>query len=251
MARSLIASTEGIKRAKLALKRRNLTQKALAYELAIASWATINKFFNGKPIDRSLFLEICETLDLNWQDIAVTSNEEEEEQLNLTPLQQLWQQLQALGSHTEEMGLVLVKEETLAWRWKPGSNYEKSVSVGSHIRFEVNLDTSGYLLLIQKDTSGEVWCFCPSCFAPRSQLKTGKTSLPQEGSPITSFPIEGEPGKEEILAVITQNALAFDWLPEENDEPLQLDESHFVELIQYINNSTNCQIFYTDYMIVE
>ncbi len=35
MGRSLIASPEGIKRAKLALKRRNLTQKALAYELAM------------------------------------------------------------------------------------------------------------------------------------------------------------------------------------------------------------------------
>ncbi len=116
----------------------------------------------------------------------------------------------------------------MGWRWQPASRYEKSVSVGSHIRFEVNFNTPGYLLLIQKDTSGGLWCFCPSCFAPQIQLKTGKTSLPQEGSPITSFPIEGEPGKEEILAVITQDALAFDWLPSESDEPLQLDENHLL-----------------------
>ncbi|MEC4812227.1 MAG: hypothetical protein SAK29_02955, partial [Scytonema sp. PMC 1069.18] len=70
MSRSLVASPEGIKRAKLALKRHSLTQKALAYEFAIASWTTVSKFFNGKPIDRNLFLEICDRLDLDWSDIA-------------------------------------------------------------------------------------------------------------------------------------------------------------------------------------
>jgi DNA-binding Xre family transcriptional regulator len=76
--RSLIASPQGIEKAKLALVRRNLTQKALANESGIASWSTINKFFNGKPVDRSLFLEICEALDLAWEEIAV------EPQLELT-----------------------------------------------------------------------------------------------------------------------------------------------------------------------
>ncbi|MDF5731096.1 MAG: hypothetical protein PUP92_24605 [Rhizonema sp. PD38] len=52
------------------MKREKLTQTALATELAIASWTTVSKFFNGKPVDRSLFLEICERLNLDWQDIA-------------------------------------------------------------------------------------------------------------------------------------------------------------------------------------
>lgn len=81
--RSLVASDAGIKRAKLALQRQNLTQKALAYEIAIASWATVSKFFNAKPVDRSKFIEICERLDLDWQDIAAPFlAEEEEEQLS-------------------------------------------------------------------------------------------------------------------------------------------------------------------------
>ncbi|MGI2906267.1 NACHT domain-containing protein [Tolypothrix sp. VBCCA 56010] len=79
MKRSLVASLEGIKRARVALKRQKLTQKALAYEFAIASWATVSKFFNGKPIDRNLFLEICERLDLDWQDIAAPFLVDEEE----------------------------------------------------------------------------------------------------------------------------------------------------------------------------
>src|ERR671933_845528 len=43
--RSLLASPQGIKRAKNALERNNLTQKALANERGIASWSTVNKFF--------------------------------------------------------------------------------------------------------------------------------------------------------------------------------------------------------------
>lgn len=68
--RSLRASAKGIQKAKLALERKNLTQKAIAYELAIAAWATVNKFFNGKPVERPIFLEICEQLELDWQEIA-------------------------------------------------------------------------------------------------------------------------------------------------------------------------------------
>ena len=83
--RSLQASTQGIKRAKLALERNNLTQKALANERAIASWSTINKFFTGKPVDRSIFIEICGILSLDWEKIVSPfseSTEAEEPQTN-------------------------------------------------------------------------------------------------------------------------------------------------------------------------
>ncbi len=82
MSRSVRASQAGIQAAKQALARKSLSQKALATDLHIASWSTINKFFTGKPIDRFLFIEICNTLDLNWQDIienptGVKENNEE------------------------------------------------------------------------------------------------------------------------------------------------------------------------------
>ena len=54
--RSLVACSEGIDKAKKALKCRNLTQTAIAKEFAIASWSTVNKFFTGKPVDREAFL---------------------------------------------------------------------------------------------------------------------------------------------------------------------------------------------------
>lgn len=67
--RSLRASKIGVQRAKQALMRRSLIQKSLVDE-GIAAWATINKFFNGKPVARNLFLEICHRLDLPWEEIV-------------------------------------------------------------------------------------------------------------------------------------------------------------------------------------
>ncbi|MBD2492194.1 DUF4384 domain-containing protein [Aulosira sp. FACHB-615] len=249
--RTLVASPKGIEKAKYALVRKNWTQQALADDIQVASWATISKFFNGIPISYTIFTEICTMLELDWQDIALSSNlgslESKDQKIN--PLAQLWEKLQSLGSPTEKMGLVLVKEETLGWGWEPNSRYEKSVSIGSFIRFEIDFDTPGYLLVIQKDTSEQVWCFCPSCFATQSHLNTGKTTLPQPGSPITSFPIEGTPGKEVVLAILTEVMPTLNWWTAENTNPLKLTENHLDQLIDFINENKNCRVLYTEYEI--
>ena len=61
--------------------RNSLTQKALANEIAIASWSTISKFFNSKSVDRPIFIEICKFLGLDWEEIVspFTDNQEQEE----------------------------------------------------------------------------------------------------------------------------------------------------------------------------
>lgn len=246
--RSLSASPQGQKKLRKALERRNLTQKSLSYEGSadgIAAWSTINRFFNGKPIQRQLFTKICDELNLNWQDIAEFPEEE------LTPLDKIWLQLIKLGSPTENMGLVLAKEQTLGWGTKLPSRYEKSVRVDTCIQVEVNLNIQGYLLLLLKNTSGEVCCVCPSCYAPQNKLETGKTILPQADSPVTSFFIEGTPGKEQILAIITPKIPNLQWLPQPSDKLLVLTEDCLNTLLDYANNSTEIQLFYTEYQVVK
>lgn len=65
--RSLKLSEAGQEQARQALRLRGWTQKTLSNDgdFHIASWATINKFFNGKPVDRLIFQEICHRLDLD------------------------------------------------------------------------------------------------------------------------------------------------------------------------------------------
>ena len=75
--RSLCSSPEGIQKAKRALIRYSLTQKALAEELEVTR-QPIGKFFTGKPVDRNLFVQICDRLNLEWEEIVAEPASEPE-----------------------------------------------------------------------------------------------------------------------------------------------------------------------------
>ncbi len=87
--RSLQASAEGIKKAKLAFLRTGWTQEYLAAEVGLETRQPIWKFFAGKPIDRNVFIEICFRLNLDAEEIAVPLKLDEPEPQ---------QQVQDLGS---------------------------------------------------------------------------------------------------------------------------------------------------------
>ncbi len=67
--RSLQASQKGIQLAKQALIGKRLRQKDLI-GFVCQSRQPISKFFTGKPVDREIFVGICERLGLKWQEIA-------------------------------------------------------------------------------------------------------------------------------------------------------------------------------------
>jgi predicted NACHT family NTPase len=67
--RSLQLSLEGKEKAQKALTHKCLTQNELAKELKI-SRETVSKFFRGKLVDRKYFVEICEYLKLEWDEVA-------------------------------------------------------------------------------------------------------------------------------------------------------------------------------------
>ncbi len=67
--RSLIATEAGIKLARIALTGKKLTQEKLGLDLGITR-STVSNFFAGKPIDRQIFVTICENLEINWQEIS-------------------------------------------------------------------------------------------------------------------------------------------------------------------------------------
>ncbi|OUL32982.1 histidine kinase [Nostoc sp. T09] len=75
--RSLQASVEGIRKAKLAFKRKGWTQEYLAATVGLETRQPIWKFFTGKPIDRQAFNEICVVLDLDPTEILQKSTDEE------------------------------------------------------------------------------------------------------------------------------------------------------------------------------
>jgi hypothetical protein len=66
---SLKVSQDFIDRAAQALQGIKLTQQSLAKKLYTNRWS-VGKFFKGKPIEKDIFIAICEELDLNWKEVA-------------------------------------------------------------------------------------------------------------------------------------------------------------------------------------
>lgn len=70
MGRSRKVAPEYIKKVKSALQRNGYpSQKALAIEVGLAE-STVKNFLNGLPVDYLNFVELCEKLNLDWQEIA-------------------------------------------------------------------------------------------------------------------------------------------------------------------------------------
>ncbi|UNU24842.1 tetratricopeptide repeat protein [Microcoleus vaginatus] len=71
--RSLIASVAGIEQARIALTHKVWTYDNLEEELTISRQPVVN-FFNGKTVDRKIFVNICKKLDLDWQTIKIVDS---------------------------------------------------------------------------------------------------------------------------------------------------------------------------------
>lgn len=164
--------------------------------------------------------------------------------------QHLWGQLKTRGKETDKMGPVVLTENTLEM-WEPDSEYAQSVELGSRIRFEVELDRDGHLLLLERATSGKLYCLCPSFFAPKPRFEKGKAVLPQEEARLKSFLLSGNPGKEEIVVAIAPQSPHFDWLPQPDEKPLLLQGAHLSDLLAYLEGEAECQVLYMDYEVVQ
>lgn len=84
-------------------------------------------------------------------------------------------------------------------------------------------DSHTHLLLLDKGPEGILYCLCPSAFAPETRLRSGRNDLPQMESRYPSFQVTGKPGREQLLAIITDEALGLDWMPRDPvNEPARI-----------------------------
>jgi hypothetical protein len=174
-------------------------------------------------------------------------------QRHLIPLtcDQLWQELWETATPTDKLKPVLLESLPNLDMGKAEMTEEDSFSfrLDSEIRFEVNLDSAGYLLLLEKGTSGKMWCLCPSGFAPQARHPGGRVRLPQAGSRHKYFKLTGSPGQEEIVAVLTKDVPRLDWLPKPGEPLLQLREGHLTGLLAYLNLAHDCQVLRMAYRV--
>jgi predicted NACHT family NTPase len=69
MARSLMVSQEGLKKATQAFETWGKTQEYLAGRVGCVR-QTVGKFFDGRPVAKGIFQAICNELSLDWREIA-------------------------------------------------------------------------------------------------------------------------------------------------------------------------------------
>lgn len=155
-------------------------------------------------------------------------------------LDQVWEILVDKASKTDQMKPEVANNLGM---WNPAPK----VPLGTPFHFVINLPTSGYLILLEKNPEGQIWCLSPSFLAPPLLLEAGQVKLPlayQDTFTADSL------GKEQMLAIISQFRLNFDWLPEGNDEPLQIKKEYLTQLLEYVQNDLTLYILGSEYQVI-
>jgi Domain of unknown function (DUF4384) len=92
----------------------------------------------------------------------------------------------------------------------PQDDVEHGYRLGSRLRLAIETERDGHLLLLDEGSEGNLYRLCPSHFAPDTYLPRDRRSLPQARSRYDSFVLTGEPGREQLLAIITDQPLGLD-----------------------------------------
>jgi TIR domain-containing protein/uncharacterized protein DUF4384 len=94
---------------------------------------------------------------------------------------------------------------------EPQTDLQRGFRLGSHVRLAIETDRDSHLLLLDRGTSGRLYCLCPSAFAPDQTMRRGLNFLPQQKSPHPTFAVTGKPGNEHLLAILSDEPLCVDW----------------------------------------
>jgi hypothetical protein len=185
-------------------------------------------------------------------------------QRRIIPLtcEQLWRELWGQAKPTNKMQPILLNDKLQPVSLNPklplglemgeaeiDATAPISIPLKSKIRLDINLEQAGYLLLLEKGTSGKLWCLCPSGFAPEWRHSGGRITLPLASSRHRYFKLTGSTGWEEIVAVITRNLPELDWLPEPGEPLLQLQEGHLTGLLDYLKDDRDSQLWRMAYQV--
>ncbi|WP_449418673.1 hypothetical protein [Phormidium nigroviride] len=201
--------------------------------------------FSGKGKWKQVKKQLCEVEFPKWAKerglIAET----------LLNFEQMWENLKTKATRTNKMGVVLAPQLTTSGLTHPEpSDYLESVPINSDILFKANLDCQGHLILLEREPSGAVCCVCPSKYAPDSRYTLNQMTLPQfPPSPHPAFTAT-ELGKEQLLALITQDLPPLAWLGESKQKVVKLDRPHLQELLDYLDGVSQSQVFYTEYRVM-
>ncbi|NEP09221.1 MAG: DUF4384 domain-containing protein [Symploca sp. SIO2C1] len=155
-------------------------------------------------------------------------------------LDHLWELLLDKATKTDQMKPEIANNLGM---WNPAPKVPK----GTPFYFVVNLETSGYLILLEKNPERQIWCLSPSFLAPPSFLEAGQVKLPLADQ--DTFTADSV-GREQMVAIISHEQLNFDWLPGSDDEPLEMRKVHLNQLLEYCKKFPDSKILSSEYTVI-
>ncbi len=119
----------------------------------------------------------------------------------------------------------------------PQTDVQHGHRLGSRLKLALEVRRTGHLLLLDEGTSGALYCLCPSWFAPETRLEVGLNHLPQQGARYDSFVVSGQPGREQLLAIVSDEPLGLDWMPRDPNVPARtLNRSDVDDLMSRVRD---------------
>jgi hypothetical protein len=114
----------------------------------------------------------------------------------------------------------------------PQDDVQHGQRLGSRVCLAIESDSAGHLLLIDEGPEGIIYCLSPSHFAPDTRLQSGRSYLPQVGSHYGSFVVTGKSGREQLLAIVSDEPLGLDWMTSDRvKEPARVLRSADVDVL--------------------
>jgi hypothetical protein len=152
---------------------------------------------------------------------------------NEPSLDNLWSKLCELARYAPQQLKILLATEQTASSASLDSPALTSVKAKSKVWIDVEIDRPGWLILLDRDATGEIVCLSPSPYVPQPQLDRGIERLPQ----VTS--IDRRVFQPEILGdgmllaiILPEQPTSLSWLS--GEVCLSLNAGHLQELLHEI-----------------
>ena len=220
----------------------------LVVEIEIAQ-PTAAKAFKGEKAERKMWTNIFRALDLKRETFFTDA------EWNGWDRETLWKNLWALAEDGEDrFGWVLpqqmehagITSDTLG-----KSDYHKRLSSGKKVLLKIPAGLSGYLIVVEQDSSGSVELISPSCLVVNPELTGDVRFLPEYPPSPHKFFIPTTLGTNSLWAGIFAELPDWEWLGKAREGVLSLQSAHLMDLWNYASKlPPGSQIWRSSYVVV-
>jgi hypothetical protein len=230
------ASAEGIKKMEEAIAKKKLSFQNFA-KMTMAlniSERTLKKFLKGtEEVKKDTALAIIRYLGFSREEII--SDSEWFKDVLQRSLEDLWQELCQLARYApQQLGVVAAQMDTMALDDDGKSRFLTQVVSKSPVWMEIEVLQPGYLVLLDRDATGEIVCMSPSPYVPEYQIEAGLHRLPQVQSAKRVFK-PSTLGDEVFLAALLPDEPDFEWLSV-GEKCVRLEAADLQELLAYVKS---------------